>query len=309
MIFFLHVSVQADEKIRVATPDVGGQFLTLPLAQRKGFFKEVGLEAEIITMRPDTTVAALSRGDIDYATGIGRVIQGAVQGLPLKVVACYAPSSTQTIVSRADISSVKELKDKTIGINNYGGAVEIITRTIVKHFGLDPDKDVRFVALGGAGPRFAGLKQGLIAAAGVSPPFDFEGKKLGFNVIARAYELFSFPQAGLGVHVKRIKERPDEIKLVIKAGIKANRYIRANREGTIEVMMGWLRLNKEIAAATYESTSKAFNDDGSVPENGLRLVLEANKILAKVEREITLSDVSDLSILRDAQKELGIKGK
>jgi NitT/TauT family transport system substrate-binding protein len=249
-IFLLHVSVHATEKIRVATPDVGGQFLTLPLAQRRGFIKEEGLEVEIITMRPDTTVAALRNGDVDYATGIGRVVQGVIQGLPLKVVACYGPSSTHTIISRAEIKSVKELKGQTIGINNYGGAVELITRMILKQFGLDPDKDVKFVALGGAGPRFAALKQGLIAAAVVSPPLDSEGKKVGFNVIARAYELFSFPQAGLGVHVKKLQEKPNEVKRVIKAGIKANRYIRADPEGTIEVMMGWLRLNKQIATAT-----------------------------------------------------------
>ena len=308
-IFLLHVSLHAAEKIRVATPDVGGQFLTLPLAQKKGFIKEEGLEVEIITMRRDTTVAALRNGDVDYATGIGRVVQGVIQGLPLKVVACYAPSSTQTIISRAEIKSVKELKGQTIGINNYGGAVELITRMILKQFGLDPDKDVKFVALGGAGPRFAVLKQGLIAAAVVSPPLDSEGKKVGFNVIARAYELFNFPQAGLGVHVKKLHEKPDEVKRVIKAGIKANRYIRANPEGTIEVMMGWLRLNKQIATATFESTSKAFNDDGSVPEDGLRLVLEMNKTQMKIERGITLSEVVDLSILKEAQKELGIKGK
>ena len=146
-IFLLHVSLHAAEKIRVATPD--GQFLTLPLAQRKGFFKEEGIDVEIITMRPDTTVAALRNGDVDYTTGVGRIVQGVIQGLPLKVVACYAPSSTQTIMSRAKIKSVKELKGKTIGINNYGGAVELITRMILKQFGLDPDKDVKFIALGG----------------------------------------------------------------------------------------------------------------------------------------------------------------
>ena len=117
---------------------------------------------------------------------------------------------------------MKELKGKAIGINNYGGAVELITRLILKQAGLDPDKNVKFVALGGAGPRFAALRQGLIAAAVVSPPLDSEGKKVGFNVIARAYELFNFSQAGLGVHLKKLQEKSDEVKRVIKAGIKAN---------------------------------------------------------------------------------------
>jgi ABC-type nitrate/sulfonate/bicarbonate transport system substrate-binding protein len=98
------------------------------------------------------------------------------------------------------------------------------------------------------------MKQGLTAATLGSPPLDFLGKKLGFVVLARAQDLFNFPAIGLVASVKKIKEAPDEIKRVIKAGIKANRYIHQNREGTIQVMIEWLKINKEIAGGrTYPS--------------------------------------------------------
>ena len=74
-------------------------------------------------------------------------------------------------------------------------------------------------------------------------------------------------------------------------------------------MIEWLKIDKEMAAATYDSVGKAFNEDGSLPEDGLRLLIEEAKKAAKVSREIPLSDVADLSILREAQKELGIQGK
>jgi ABC-type nitrate/sulfonate/bicarbonate transport system substrate-binding protein len=124
----------------------------------------------------------------------------------------------------------------------------------------------------------------------------------------RAHELFSYPASGLVATVKKIKEKPDEIKRVIKASIKANRYIHQNREGTIQVMTAWLKIDKEIAAVTYDSVVKAYNDDGSVPESGLRLAVEEARRLGKVEREVALSEVSDFSILREAQREMGIKG-
>ena len=72
--------------------------------------------------------------------------------------------------------------------------------------------------------------------------------------------------------------------------------------------MDWQRIDRETAAAIYESSWKAFNDDGSVPENGLRLLIEEARKAANVSREVALSDVADLTILREAQKELGIKG-
>lgn len=107
--------------------------------------------------------------------------------------------------------------------------------------------------------------------------------------------------------VKKIKEKPDEVKRVIRAGIKANRYIPQNRAGTIQVIADWLKIDQEIATATYNSISKAFNEDGSVPEDGLRLVIEEAKRTAKVNREVSINEVEDLSILKEAQKEMGIK--
>ena len=64
-----------------------------------------------------------------------------------------------------------------------------------------------------------------------------------------------------------------------------------------------------MATATYNSVSKAFNDDGSMPEDGLRLVIEEAKRTAKVYREISINEVEDLSILKEAQKELSIGGR
>jgi ABC-type nitrate/sulfonate/bicarbonate transport system substrate-binding protein len=165
---------------------------------------------------------------------------------------------------------------------------------------------VKFLATGTADSRFAAMKQGLTAATLGSAPLDFLGNKLGFVVLARANELFSFPASGLVATVKSIKERPDEIKRVIKAGIKANRYIHQNREGTMQMMMSWLKIDKEIAGATYQSVAKAFNDDGGLTEKGLRVAIDEAKRIGKVDREVSLSEVADLSILRQAQKELGI---
>ena len=73
--------------------------------------------------------------------------------------------------------------------------------------------------------------------------------------------------------------------------------------------MEWLKLDKEMATATYDSVGKAFNEDGSLSEDGLRLLIEETRKAGKVSREIALSEVADLSILREAQKELGIQGR
>jgi ABC-type nitrate/sulfonate/bicarbonate transport system substrate-binding protein len=303
----LHTSVYAADKIRITVSGLSGQFMTFPLAQKRGFLKEEGIEAEIIRITGAASRTALGSGEVDYGTGLGSNIGGAMTGLPIKVVACYVPAPVLALVTRPEFKSVQALKGKTVGILVFGGVAHFAARVMAKHFGLDPDKDMKFIAVGPVEARFAALTQGLIDATLLAPPLDFEAKKRGFNVLARADEILIFPETGLVSGVKKIQERPDEVRRVIRAGIKAYRYIRSNREGTIQFIMEWLKVNREIATATYDGVANVYNDDINVCEKGLRLVIDETKKTMKITREIPLSEIADLSILREAQRELGTK--
>jgi ABC-type nitrate/sulfonate/bicarbonate transport system substrate-binding protein len=303
--FFLHPSVHAADKIRIGFPDLAAPFVPLAVGDKRGFFQEEGIVAESIRMNPAVALQALVRGEIHYSTVLGPGVAAAIRGVPVKLVAAYVPVSPTALIARPEIKSVAELKGKTIGINAYGGALEAMGRLIVKHFGIDPDKEIKFLATGPLDSRFGAMKQGLTFATLGGPPIDFLGEKLGFIVLARAHELFSFPVSGLIASEKKLKERPHEIGRVIKAGIKANRYIRQNRDGTLPIMAQWLKIDKEMVAWTYDSSVKTFSENLAVPEDGLRLLIDDAKRIAKVNQEVSLSDVADLSILRLAQRELG----
>jgi len=305
-VLVFHGSAGAVDKIRIGFAP-GASSTALPLAQKKGFFREEGLEAEVIRMSSTVAAAALASGEADYAIGMS-ALRGAIQGLPLKVVASYIQGSTQTLVARSDIKTVSELKGRTITIGTPGGSPDRHARLMIKHFGLEPEKDVKFASGGLTEGRLARLQQGLIDATVVPVPLDLQAKKLGLNVLARAYEIFTYPEGGLVTTTMKIKGKPDEVKRVIRAGIKASRYIKANRDATIQFLMDWQRIDKDIASSTYDYLSKATNESGSLPEDGFRLMIEEIKELAKVTREIRMTDVADLSILTVAQKELGIKG-
>jgi ABC-type nitrate/sulfonate/bicarbonate transport system substrate-binding protein len=308
-IFMMQESVQAMERIRLSVANLNVTFFAAGVAQKKGFFKEVGLETEVIRMAPPTSIMALSSGDIGYTMGVGSVTRAAIRGLPVKVIAGFVDSSAQALVALPEFKSVKELKGRTLGIGAYGAADHVVALMMLQHFGIDTDKEIKVVALGADRARLAALKQQVVHVIVVSPPADFEGKRMGFNVLTKAYELFSFPIAGLGTTVRRIEERPDEVKRVIKSLIKANRFIRDNRDGAIQILAEWGRTDWESTAASYDSTVKVFSPDGSIPEDGFRLIIDQAKKDAKVTRDIPLSEVSDLTILREAQRELGIKGR
>jgi ABC-type nitrate/sulfonate/bicarbonate transport system substrate-binding protein len=140
-------------------------------------------------------------------------------------------------------------------------------------------------------------------------PADSEAKKLAFNVLARTYELFTFPFTGIGATTKKLREKPDEAKRMIKAGIRANLYMRQNRDGAIQVMMDWGKTDRESAANTYDSTWRIFSEDGGMTENGLKVVIDQAKQSMNIDRPVAISEVADFSLVRDAQKELGIKAR
>ncbi len=311
LVFFLafHSSLQAEDKIRISISSFDVAFITGGVAFKRGFFKEERLDAEIIRMNANVSIMALVNGDIDYTLIFGSVVRAAVRGFPLRVVASSMDSSLQALIARPEFKSVKDLKGRTLGVSSFGATADVVARMMIKYFGIDPEKEMKIIALGSDRARFAALKQGVVDVAVLSPPADSEGKRLGFNVLARTYELFSFPYIGLGANVKKIKERPDEVKRAIKALMKANRYIRQNRDGAIQVMMEWSGGDRENAAATYDSTWRVFNLDGSIPEDGLRLVIEQAKQELKITREISPNEIADLTLLREVQRELGIKGR
>lgn len=299
----------AADKIRIAISSLDVAFLSGGVALKRGLFKEEGLDAELIRMNANVAITALATGDVDYTMIFGTVVRAAVRGLPVKVLSSFMDSSTHTLIARPEFKSVKELRGKTLGVSSFGATADVAARMMFQKSGIDPEKDIKIIALGSDRARFSALKEGIVDVAVISPPADVEGRKMGFNVVARAYELFTFPFVGLGAGNKKIKEKPDEIKRAIKALIRANRYITANRDGTIQILADWGRSDRENATASYDGTVKVFNADGSIPESGLKLVVEQAKQALKESRAVALEEVSDLGPLREAQKELGIKGR
>lgn len=299
----------AADKVRLSVSSLDAAFLTPAVAYKRGFFKDEGIDAEVIRMNANVSITALATGDIDYTTIFGSVVRAAIRGLPVRVVASFLDSPTQMLVARAEFKSVKELKGKTLGVSTFGATADVSARLMFKYSGIDPEKDIKIIALGPDAARFSALKEGIVDVIVISPPGDIEGRKFGFQVLARAYELFKFPFVGLGANLRSLKEKPDEVKRVIIALIRANRYVRNNRDGAIQTLMEWGRTSKENATLSYDSVVRVFNADGNIPEDGLQTVIESALKDAKINRTVAASEVADLAPLREAQKDLAAKGR
>jgi len=295
------------DRIRIAVSNPNMPNLTVAVAQKKGFFKDENLDAEIIRMNPNVAITALATGDIDYCQLFGAVVGGAIAGLPVRIVAGYLDNWPMTLIAQPEFKSLKDLKGKTLGISSFGATPDLGARLMLKQVGIDPEKEIKVLALGSDAARLTALKQRVVDVIVISPPADAQMEKQGYNILARAYELFSFPYLGLGTHMRKIKEKPDEIRRAIKATIRANRFIRDNRDEAVRTLVDWGKVERDFAYASYDALRNLFNADGAVPEDGLKLVIDQARRSAKVTRQVAPGEVVDLTFLREAQSELGIK--
>ncbi len=299
----------AAEKTRISVTNYNMSYLAAGVAAKKGFFRDEKLDVEIIRMNANVAMSALIANETDYTMIFGSVIRAAMRGIPLKVITVLIDSPPYAFIGRPEINAMKALKGKTVGIGVYGSSNDVVARLMLERSGIDPEKEAKLVAFGSDSARFAALKEGLVDAAIIAPPADAQGRKLGFNVLARANDLFKFPHIGLGTSTKKIKEKPQEVAAVIKAFIRANRFIRDHREETVDILVDWGRTQREDAVASYDSTWQVFSLDGAIPDDGMRLVIDDAQKALKITRAVPIAEVADASALRDAQRSLGIKSR
>ena len=128
LVFVLSGSADAAEKVRISVSSLDVAFLTPAVAHKRGFFKEEGIEAELIRMNANISVTALATGDVDYTMIFGSVVRAAIRGLPVKVVASFLDSPTQMLIARPEFKSVKELKAKTLGVSTFCATADVSAR-------------------------------------------------------------------------------------------------------------------------------------------------------------------------------------
>ena len=295
------------EKVRVAVATSSMAFLVPFIAKDRGFYLKQGAEVELIQMRPNIAVAALLSGDIDYIELIGSAIRSAARGLPIRAISTSIKSPFFSIIAQNKFKSVKDLKGATIGIASIGGTNHISTRLTLKEFGLDPEKDVKLIAIGDEKLIYDAFKIGRTEAVVLAPPYSIQLKREGFPILANTAQYVTIPFSGLGTTLDRIKSNRAQIKKLLKAEIEALRYLRDNPAGTVEVIRKRFSMDDKTARESYDVVVDAFSRDGRVPLDGVDILLQIEKDQKLIPTTVTPQMVVDASLVEETLKEMGGK--
>jgi NitT/TauT family transport system substrate-binding protein len=293
------------EKVRVVVATSSMAFLVPFIAKDRGFYLKNGAEVEIIQMRPNIAVAALLSGEIDYIELIGSAIRSAARGLPVRAISTSIKSPFFSIIAQNKFKSLKELKGATIGITSIGGTNHISTRLTLKQFGLDPEKDVKLIAIGDEKLMYDAFKIGRTEAVVLAPPYSIQLKREGFPILANTAQYVTIPFSGLGTTLDRIKNNRAQIKKLLKGEIEGLRYLRDNPAGTVEVIRKRFSMDDKTARESYDVVVDAFSRDGRVPLDGVDILLQIEKDQKLIPATVTPQMVVDTTLIDEALKELG----
>jgi len=297
----------ASDKVRIAVATSSLAFLVPFVSKDRGLYAKHGTEVEIIQMRPNVAMAALISGDIQYVELIGSIIRGAAKGLPVRAISTGIKAPFFSFVAQNKYKSMKDLKGAIIGITSIGGTNHVSTRITLRQFGLDPEKDVKLLAIGDEKLMYDAFKIGRIDAIVVAPPFSVQLKREGFPLLAHTAEYVTIPFSGLGTTIERIKSNRTQIKRLLKAEIEALRYIQGNAAGTTEVIRKRFNMEEKLARESYDVVVNAFSRDGRVPLDGVDILLQIEKDAKQIPPTVTPQMVVEQSLVEEALKELGGK--
>jgi NitT/TauT family transport system substrate-binding protein len=265
------------EKVRIAIATSSLAFLVPFVAKDRGFYLKHGSEVELIQMRPNISIAALLSGEIEYIELIGSAIRSAARGLPIRAISTGIKSPFFSIIAQHKYKSMKDLKGAIIGLTSIGGTNHVSTRITLRQFGLDPERDVKLIAIGDEKVMFDAFKVGRADAVVLAPPFSVQLKREGFPVLAQTAQYVTIPFSGLGATIERIKNNRAQIKRVLKAEIEALRFIQGNAAGTTEVIRKRFSMDEKLARESYDVVVESFSRDGRVPLDGVDILLQIEK--------------------------------
>ena len=298
------------KKVRMGSSSTNVSFLALYTALNRGFFKDEGIDLEIVFMPANLASTAVLNGDIDYNGAVTGTIGAAVQGRPMKVLLFTVSKPLLFLMGQKNITDLKQLKGKKIAGSSPGGSATLLANQALKQIGLEPGKDVSVLQMSGnAASRYAVLESGVVDASLLSVPENIIAHEKGYNELLFLGDVVEFPQNGFGTSEKHIRDNPDEVYRMVRATLRGLQFIwdKNNSEAVTNILMKQWKVNdRQMAAEMARQVSRVLTKDAYVKPGSVQVLVDLARESAKVTKPINAMDVVDYSFLDRARKELGI---
>jgi ABC-type nitrate/sulfonate/bicarbonate transport system substrate-binding protein len=271
------------------------------VAKERGFFREEGLDVELIVMQAIQTIQATMGKSLQFASATGSAVSAAVNGADIKVILAVTDRPSFDLIAQPNITSVQQLRGKKIGTGGVGSLAEILSRRILIANNVRPE-EVTILATGPSHVTYVSLKAKVIDAAPLQMPLTFTAQDEGFRKLAAAGDVYQSVQGGLATTKAVLSEQPEMVTKVVRAMLRAIRLIKSDKKYGIEFIKGpWLDLGKErdkIAARVYDAAAPDLLENGIVSDEIQKQMIADASARIKPAHPVLPDQAFDFSIAR-----------
>jgi ABC-type nitrate/sulfonate/bicarbonate transport system substrate-binding protein len=250
---------------------VSRSILDMPfiIARDRGYFREEGLEPELIFIKAAQTIPAMLAGGIDFGTATGTAVAAAVNGVDVRIVFALTDKPSFDMLALPSIANLQQMRGKKIGVTAFGALAEILARQIFITNKIPPEQ-VTFLPLGTSDVLYIALKAGTIDATMLQIPQNFLAVDEGFRKLASGADVYRAVQGGLTTTKATINERPELVTKMIRVTQRSLRAIRNDKKSAVEFIKGpYLDLGKDrdrFAERIYDAALQYYLQSGAVDE-------------------------------------------
>jgi len=298
MVLTTAAPVFAIDNIRVSYATLSAAYMDHICAMDKGYFREEGLNIEVIRAPGGVATPGLLSGQFQFSSSASSAVSAAVRGGPVKIVYTNLSRPSYTLVSiKPDITSAKELVGKKIAINSFGDTGHLATILYLKKMGVNPSS-VLFIAVGRNEVRFPALKTGAIDAAPLVPRDMVVIKDQKHVVLADLGKEIQLVWNGVATSNKLLAENPQLVERFLRGLAKGREFARRYKDETIALISKRDPSSLDAIRVDYDVTRAAMTDDGSLPDDVLRDEVATRSELTKVAKPLSIATVFDYTITR-----------
>lgn len=293
------------EIVNLALTNRNFQMALYPIAQERGYMREEGIDLRPVLVRSELSIQAMIAGSFQFSMagtmGLVSVAKGAA---PLKVILATNDKVLSWILSKPEVTSLKELKGKRLAVSGVTSATTIMAKQVLAKHGLDVDRDLSLINTGGTGNSIRALMAGSVDAIVASAGERYAGRPGGFRELVFVGDEVKNSWGTMATTDQLIQENPKLVAGIVKASLKSLRFIHKEREATIATAMKFAGLDKTLATQMYDDLVGTFTQNGIVDEETQRNDIEIIRQITKTKETIPIQRAYDFRFAREADRQL-----
>jgi len=301
----LRTPASALESIVIAYPTTSSQFAPLWFTRDVGIYEKYGIDAKLVFIQGGSVLLqAMVAGQAQAAqNGVAETATAILRGGDVRILGVTAKIFPYSLIVAKNIKSAKDLIGGRVAINRVGDVSAYGSVLALRKLGLNPERDVTMLQVGGSPQRLAALQSGSVQAAAMDFMSGLRLAKLGFPALVQLN--LNYPYLGPVVSGKFLRESPALAEAFIKSYVEGIARFKRNREEGVKALARYMKSSEmDVLNKAYDFIANDFYAENLEPDaKAFQDLMDEMSEREPLAKKATIAQVFDLTIARKLEKE------